>query len=181
MRLARLMVVGWLLALEACGARAGAQSASSSGGTSGGSTIAEGPQTPEQLDARYREVARHLVRNAVWDSPLRALNAEGLAALRAYSQSRGNPETYLTLEVTSADWSVMRHNVSGVVTGRSVGAVAIARFPDGRCMIYGTSLRQQYVGDDFSPTLTTSGTGGGALIRCETVEAIAAARSDVAN
>jgi hypothetical protein len=158
----------------------GSRGDGSTASASGGETAAAEPQTPEQLDATYREMARHLTRGPVWDSPLRSLNSDGLAALRAYSQSRGNPETYLTLEVVSADWSPMRHNVSGVVTGRSVGAVAIARFPDGRCMIYGTSLRQEAEGDDFSSTITSSGTGGGATVRCETVQAIAAARSDVA-
>lgn len=179
MRFGKYLVVGWLLALEACGARATGSRTSSGASVSSGAAAVE-PQTPEQLDARYREIARHLVRNAVWNSPLRAMSRDGLETLRQYSQGRGNPETYLTLEVTSADWSVMRHNVTGIVTGRSVGAVTIARFPDGRCMVYGTSLRQEFVGGDFSSTLTTSGTGGGAGIPCPAVEAITAARPDIA-
>lgn len=180
MRVERFLVVGWLLALDACSVHGRPRASSSTASTSGGASTPPEPQTPEELDARYRETARHLARNPVWSSPLRSLNADGLAALRQYSQSRGNPETYLTLEVTSADWAVMRHNLSGVVTGRSVGAVTLARFPDGRCMLYGTSLRQEFVGGDFAPTLISSGTGGGAAVRCETVDAITSARSDIA-
>lgn len=180
MRLEMFFMVGGLLVLDACGTRSGARSASHASSSGGTAAAAEEPQTPAQMDERYRERARHLTRNPVWESPLRSLNRDALAALRQYSQSRGNPETYLTLEVTSADWSVMRHNVTGIVTGRSVGAVTIARFPDGRCMVYGTSLRQEFVGGEFSSTLTTSGTGGGAGIPCPAVEAITAARPDVA-
>lgn len=179
MRAGKFVVVAWLPVLDACGARPSGRTASSAS-SSGSASVAAEPQTPEQLDARYREIARHLTRNPVWDSPLRALSADGLATLRQYSQGRSNPETYLTLEVVSADWSVMRHNLTGVVTGRSIGAVTVARFPDGRCLVYGTSLRQEYVGGDFAPTLTTNGTGGGAGIPCPAVEAIAAARPDIA-
>lgn len=179
MRWATLLAVAGLLTLDACGARSSTPSASNASSSGGAATVAE-PQTPEQMDERYRERARHLTRNPVWSSPLRSLNNDALAALRQHSQSRGNPETYLTLEVVSADWSVMRHNVTGIVTGRSVGAVVIARFPDGRCLQYGTSMRQEYVGGDFASTLTTSGTGGGAGVPCETAGAIVAARSDTA-
>lgn len=178
MRWATLLAVAGLLTLDACGTRTNTRSASHAS-SSGAAAPAE-PQTPEQMDERYRERARHLTRNPVWSSPLRSLNSDALAALRQYSQSRGNPETYLTLEVVSADWSVMRHNLTGIVTGRSVGAVVIARFPDGRCLQYGTSMRQEYVGGDFASTMTTSGTGGGAGVPCETVDAIAAARPDTA-
>jgi len=179
MRFVKYVAAGWLLVLDACGARPGHR-ATAGASSAGGAPAAAEPQTPEQLDARYREVARHLTRGPVWDSPLRALSADGLATLRRYAQGRGNPETYLTLEVVSADWAAIRHNVSGVVTGRSVGAVTVARFPDGRCMMYGTSLRQEYVGGDFAPALVTQGTGGGAGIPCPVVEAIAAARPDLA-
>lgn len=174
------VAVGGMLALDACGTSGARTRSSSAASSSSGAAAPEAPQTPEQLDARYREIARHLTRSPVWDSPLRALSADGLATLQRYSQGRGNPETYLTLEVTSQDWSVMRHNVTGIVTGRSIGAVTLARFPDGRCMVYGTSLRQEYVGGDFAPTLITNGTGGGAGIPCPALEAITAARPDIA-
>lgn len=180
MRLEMFFMVGGLLVLDACGTRGSTRSAASASSSGGAAAAAAEPQTPAQMDERYRERARHLTRNPVWESPLRSLNNDALAALRQYSQSRGNPETYLTLEVVSADWSVMRHNVTGIVTGRSVGAVVIARFPDGRCLQYGTSIRQEYVGGDFASAMTTNGTGGGAGLRCETVDAIVAARPDIA-
>lgn len=179
MHMKTLFAVGMLWGLSACGMSMSSRRRASAT-SSGSAAVDDSPQTPEQLDTRYREVARHLVRNPVWDSPLRSLSDEGLATLRRYAETRGNPETYLTLEVTSNEWAVMRHNVTGIVTGRSVGAVTIARFPDGRCRLYGTSLRQEYVGDEFSSTMTTNGTGGGALVRCETVDAITAARPDTA-
>jgi hypothetical protein len=175
-----LLVVAGLLTLDACGSRTNTRGASSGASSSGGAAAPAEPQTPAQMDERYRERARHLTRNPVWESPLRSLNNDALAALRQYSQSRGNPETYLTLEVVSADWSVMRHNLTGIVTGRSVGAVVIARFPDGRCLQYGTSMRQEYVGGDFASAMTTNGTGGGVPLPCEAVDAITAARPDTA-
>lgn len=168
------------LALVACGRRGRTETATASE-TSGAEATAASPQTPEQLDAAYRENARHLVRGGVvWDSPLRSLNAEGLETIRSYRARRGDPETMLTLEVVSPDWIIQRHATSGAVTARVLGAITLARFPDGTCYEYGTSLVQQFVGGDFEGPLTTSGTGGGVVVPCETADAISAARADVA-
>jgi hypothetical protein len=181
MRLERMMGLAVLLALAACGPRARSEAApagEASGGSAGGEPAAAA--SPEELDGRYRENARHLVRDTVWDSPLRALSTQGLETLRRYSENRGNPESYLTLEVVSPDWIIDRHRATGAVTGRLLGAVTLARFPDGRCLQYGTSLRQEYVGGDFADAMTTTGTGGGVGVPCETIDAVVASRPDVA-
>lgn len=89
MRFGKYIIVGGLLVLDACGPRSGARPQASSGAGASGSEGADtGPQTPEQLDARYRTVARHLARSPVWDSPLRMLSSDGLAVLQQYAQSQ---------------------------------------------------------------------------------------------
>lgn len=137
-------------------------------------------ESPETLDANYREAARHMVSSPVFDGPMTGLAGDALSTLRAYSQGRGNPEQYLSLEIVSADWLVSRNRATGVVTGRHVDAIAIAAFPDGRCLMYASSFIQEAVGDEFSDSLSTQGTGGGFPVPCATVDAIAAARSTVA-
>ncbi|GAB4116031.1 MAG: hypothetical protein OHK0013_49950 [Sandaracinaceae bacterium] len=174
-------VVTSLLVVAGCGGRARStqiETASTEGDEA--SSVPAAPQTPEELDAAYREQARHLVRNPVWDSPLRTLSAEGLEVLRRYRASRGDREEVLSLEVVSPDWEINRHRATGAVLNRWVAAITTSRFPDGSCYQYGTTLAQEYVGGDFASTLTTQGTGGGASIPCETIDAIAAARPDVA-
>lgn len=180
MRRAPRLSLVFVAAIAACMPRGHSRRSASGGAVASGGADDGAPQTPAELDARYREVSRHLMRNPVWDSPLRSLSEDALATLNRYSQSRGNPETYVSLEVTSNDWAIARHPATGAVTGRAVGAITVARFPDGHCMVYGASFRQEFVDGEFSSTLTTSGTGGGAGVRCETVEAIAEARPDVA-
>ena len=81
---------------------------------------------------------------------------------------------------TSASSVSERVRVSVCRKPGTVGEV-IARFPDGRCLQYGTSMRQEYVGGDFASAMTTNGTGGGVPLPCEAVDAIAAARSSRAS
>lgn len=166
------------LAAFGCGGGSATPAASSSSGSEAASSPAA--TTPEALDARYREAAPHLVSAPVFEGPMAGLATEALGVLRTYSADRRQPETYLSLEVVSRDWIVSRNRQTGEVTGRHVDALTIGRFPDGRCLLYGASFVQGAVGDGFSDTLTTRGTGGGFPVDCATVDAITAARPSVA-
>ena len=92
------------------------------GGGSGGTVVVESASgseqaataSPEALDANYREAARHMVSNPVFDGPMTSLAGDALATLRAYSRDRGNPEQYLSLEVVSTDAATVMGESAGV-------------------------------------------------------------------
>lgn len=58
------------------------------------------------------------------------------------------------------------------MTGRSINAIVIAQFPDGRCLPYAGSFVQEAVGDEFMDQLTTRGLGGGVGVPCEMAEVV---------
>lgn len=168
-----LLMLSVMVALG-CGGGSAATSEAASDETSGAEQQQTVDLSPEALSSRYESNARALQREWSPGSSLAAENAEAaMAALRAYAAGRGYVETYLTLEVVSADWSLSRHRATGIVTGRSINGIVIARFPDGRCMQYAGSFIQEAVGDEFVDRITTQGLGGGVGVPCEMADVVA--------
>lgn len=58
--------------------------------------------------------------------------------------------------ITSSDWSIERHDVTGIVTGRVRKAVIVYKGKDGKCYLTANFfLRQEFVGNSFSNTATS--------------------------
>lgn len=165
------MWMGLVLVLVGCGGGGrGTAAEEADEGSAGGEQTAE--LSPEALVASYERNARGLQREWSPDGPMAPLAGEALAALREWGAARGAPETYLTLEIVSPEWRVLRHDVTGVVTGRRVTGITIARFPDGRCLEYAGNFEQEAIGDTFSDRLRALGVGGGVGVPCETAELV---------
>ena len=156
-----------------CGGGSAASSETESEETTGGGEEAAVDLSPETLLSRYESNGRALQREWSPGSEVAQHADEAMSVLRAYAAGRGYVETFLTLEVVSADWSVGRHRATGIVTGRSINAMVIARFPDGHCMQYAGSFFQEAMGDDFADQLTTQGLGGGVGVPCEMADVVA--------
>ena len=74
--------------------------------------------------------------------------------------------------ITSTDWSVQRHEITGIITGRTRRAVIVYKTSEGKCYLTGNFfLHQEYIGNSFT-TATTSPYGilGSQEMRCENVK-----------
>lgn len=162
-----------VMAALGCGGGSAASSEAESDETSSGGEEATVDLSPDALLSRYESNGRGLQREWSPGSEVAQHANDAMSVLRAYAAGRGYVETFLTLEVVSADWSLGRHRSTGIVTGRSINAIVIARFPDGHCMQYAGSFIQEAMGDEFVDQLTTQGLGGGVRVPCEMADVVA--------
>lgn len=100
----------------------------------------------------------------------RALRAQAFEALRVGGAERRYIETFLSLRLTSNEWAILRHRRTGIVTGRALNGVALARFPDGHCQATPVSFSQQHDGSSFSGSLRFMGIGGNHYLPCAIAE-----------
>lgn len=71
-------------------------------------------------------------------------------------QSEGFKGTAIKAVVMSEDWSILRHEITGIVTGRARRAVIIYKGADGKCYLTGNFfIHQEYVGNSFSSAATS--------------------------
>lgn len=101
----------------------------------------------------------------------RALREQAFEALQSGGRERRYIETFLSLRLTVPEWIILRHRVTGIVTGRAINGVAIARFPDGHCQATPVTFSQQHDGSDFSGRLRFTGIGGNHYVPCSIAEA----------
>ncbi len=124
---------------------------------------------PEPMAAWHASIA------TIWyRAPSDAMNGasvrdESMAALRAYSQGRGDRDTFLTLRVLSQEWNIERNNLQ-VVVARSFTAAVTARMPQGYCQAYGATLYQPAVGSGFEPRIRSRGSSMNIRIPCTLAE-----------
>ncbi len=73
--------------------------------------------------------------------------------------------------VTSKDWSVQRHEITGIITGRTRRAVIVYKTSEGKCFLTGNFfLHQEYIGSSFtSATTSPYGILGSQEMRCQNV------------
>jgi hypothetical protein len=73
--------------------------------------------------------------------------------------------------VTSKDWSVQRHEITGIITGRTRRAVIVYKTSEGKCYLTGNFfLHQEYIGSSFtSATTSPYGILGSQEMRCQNV------------
>lgn len=71
-------------------------------------------------------------------------------------QSEGFKGTAIKAVVMSEDWSILRHEITGIVTGRARRAVIVYKGADGKCYLTGNFfIHQKYVGNSFSSAATS--------------------------
>jgi hypothetical protein len=67
----------------------------------------------------------------------------------AFSNEGWN-ETIIKINITSREWSVIRHEVSGVIICRAQSAAIVAKQKNGNCILYDFTIKQQYTGNGYS-------------------------------
>lgn len=102
-----------------------------------------------------------------------SFRASAFTALQEGGRAHRWPETFVALRMTSADWDVIRHRVSGTILRRVATGVAIARFSSGLCQATPVTFVQEHDGRDFSGALRFGDIGGNHRVPCAIAEAAA--------
>jgi hypothetical protein len=68
--------------------------------------------------------------------------------------NEGWNETIIKINITSREWSIIRHAVSGVIICRAQSAAIVAKQKAGNCIMYDFTIKQQYTGSGYSSVST---------------------------
>ena len=64
--------------------------------------------------------------------------------------NEGWNETIIKINITSREWSIIRHEVSGAIICRAQSAAIVAKQKNGNCILYDFTIKQQYTGSGYS-------------------------------
>jgi hypothetical protein len=64
--------------------------------------------------------------------------------------NEGWNETIIKINITSREWSIVRHAVSGAIICRAQSAAIVAKQKNGNCILYDFTIKQQYTGSGYS-------------------------------
>lgn len=104
-----------------------------------------------------RRLNRMNINPAMQDSSLRAqMHA---AVLRKAENDRWSDTPSVTL-IQSDQWSILRNNLTGIITGRRIAGVVGHRFPDGHCSIQIHTFYEGHDGSNFTGSVRYEGTAG---------------------
>lgn len=78
-----------------------------------------------------------------------ALTRKAGEAAQRWANAYGWKERIEYAYFTSKDWRIVRHSISGVITGRTINGVVVMRRDDGMCSFHNVSYAQDYDGTDF--------------------------------
>jgi hypothetical protein len=76
------------------------------------------------------------------------LNAEATAAIKEYAAGKWAQEV-VYVYVTGTDWYTIRNSSTGLITGRSIRAVAVLKTTTGKCQWEEVSIKQDYNGAEY--------------------------------
>lgn len=108
------------------------------------------------VDARYKQ--QDLQRTANNKLPTKgmqdnSLDQDSFIAATAWANSYGWKETLMYTYITSRDWRILRHPLTGIQTGRRISGVITMKRDDGLCSYQGAVFEQAYNGTDYQKTV----------------------------
>ena len=112
-------------------------------------------QSKAAVDARYeqqdlqRTANNKLPKRGMTDS---ALDKAALTAAQDWAGSYSWKETLMYTYMTSRDWSILRHPLTGIQTGRRISGMITMKRPDGLCSYQGAIFEQAYNGSTYQKT-----------------------------
>lgn len=114
-----------------------------------------GAQSKAAVDARYkREDAQRTANNNLPKKGLanQALDQDAFTAAQAWAKGYQWKEDLQYTYMTSRDWSILRHPITGVQTGRRISGVITMKRNDGLCSYQVAVFEQDYNGTDYQKT-----------------------------
>lgn len=70
---------------------------------------------------------------------------------RTAFMNEGWNESILKINILSNEWTVVRNNVTGAITGRTQTAAIAARNQKGECILYTYTIMQEFDGSRYLP------------------------------
>ncbi len=104
------------------------------------------PQTFQERFDYLRRLNR-MNTNPTMQEP--AIQSQMLQQIQQVAQSRNWIDTPSVVLISSDAWSVLRNNLTGIITGRRIAGTAGHRFNDGHCTIQIHTWHQNYIGGNF--------------------------------
>lgn len=78
------------------------------------------------------------------------VNAALEAEFKEAFVNEGWNETIIKINITSREWNIVRHQVSGAIICRAQSAAIVAKQKNGNCILYDFTIKQQYTGSGYS-------------------------------
>lgn len=78
------------------------------------------------------------------------VNAALEAEFKEAFLNEGWNETIIKINITSKEWTIIRHAVSGAIICRAQSAAIVAKQKNGNCILYDFTIKQQYTGNGYS-------------------------------
>jgi len=124
------------------------------------------------VDARYaREELQRTANNAL---PAKGmddsdLDQSALTAAQDWANSYNWAEQLQYVYITSRDWSILRHKVTGIQTGRRIQGVITMKRDDGLCSYQQAIFEQAYNGTDYQTTVMAGVVPGQNKLDCRKI------------
>lgn len=135
-----------------------------------GDTYVFSDTSPQTFQARFdylRQLNRMNTNPVMDDDAVRAQMHEALL-MRARDQGWTDDPT-VTL-MASDDWTIMRNNVTSIITRRRIAGMVGHRFPDGHCGIQVHSFTEEHEGSDYTGSIRYESTAGNIYCGCTMVD-----------
>ena len=94
------------------------------------------------------------------------LNASALTAAQDWANSYSWAEQLQYVYITSRDWSILRHKITGIQTGRRIQGVITMKRDDGLCSYQQAVFEQAYNGTGYQTTVMTGVVPGQNKLEC---------------
>lgn len=85
------------------------------------------------------------------------LESDMLAAARDYAKVNNYKENFQEVKIANRDWTIIRHELTGVVLRRIIDVHCLALWPDGHCSSQKFVFGQEHDGRNFSNTVRFHG------------------------
>ena len=113
-------------------------------------------QSKDAVDARYkREDEQRTANNQLPKKGLTdtALEQDTFAAAQVWANQYQWKETLKYTYLTSRDWSILRHPLTGIQTGRRINGIITMQRDDGLCSYQAAVFEQAYNGSSYQKTV----------------------------
>lgn len=126
-------------------------------------------QSKDAVDARYKK--QDLERTANNQLPKKGLSngkleQDAFIASQAWANQYQWKETLKYSYITSRDWSILRHPLTGIQTGRRINGVITMERDDGLCSYQAAVFEQAYNGSDYQKTVMVGVVPGQNKLEC---------------
>lgn len=98
------------------------------------------------------------------------LEAQALESAKRWASNYGWKETITNAYFSGADWTIRRHPVTGIQTGREISGIIVMSRPDGLCSFHYAVFAQQYSNGSYNKVYTDGIVPGQYKLKCENVD-----------